>query len=92
MRKTKIVMTKHVYLGSTLLDRKKAKLCYINTDHFTIQIKTKYISKNVEKKTLQITSIYFVEDKTESILFFTKNRKRQIGTLDIQYGDVKINQ
>ena len=49
MRKTKIVMTKHVYLGLALLDRKKAKLCYINTDHFTIQIKTKYISKNVEK-------------------------------------------
>ena len=37
-------------------------------------------------------SIYFGEDKTRSILFSTKNRKRKIGTLDIHYGDVKIKQ
>ena len=37
-------------------------------------------------------SIHFGEDKTKSILFSTKNRKRKIGTLDIQYGDVKIKQ
>ena len=37
-------------------------------------------------------SIHFGEDKTRSILFSTKNRKREIGTLDIQYGDVKIKQ
>ena len=37
-------------------------------------------------------SIYFGENKTKSILFSTKNRKREIGTLDIQYGDVKIKQ
>ena len=30
--------------------------------------------------------------KTKSILFFNKNRKRKIGILDIQYGDVKIKQ
>ena len=35
-------------------------------------------------------SIHFGEDKTKPILFSTKNRKRTIGTLDIQYGDVKI--
>ena len=35
-------------------------------------------------------SIHFGEDKTKSILFSTKNRKRKIGTLDI-HGDVKIN-
>ena len=33
-----------------------------------------------------------VEDRTKSILFYTKNRKKKIGTLDIQYGDVKIKQ
>ena len=37
-------------------------------------------------------SIHFGEDKTKSILFSTKNRKRKIGTLDIQYGDVQIKQ
>ena len=37
-------------------------------------------------------SIHFGEDKTKSILFSTKNRKRKIGTLDIQYGDIKIKQ
>ena len=37
-------------------------------------------------------SIHFWEDKTKSILFSTKNRKRKIATLDIQYGDVKIKQ
>ena len=37
-------------------------------------------------------SIHFGEDKTKSILFSTKNRKKKIGTLDIQYGDVKIKQ
>ena len=37
-------------------------------------------------------SIDVGEDKTKSILFSTKNRKRKIGTLDIQYGDVKIKQ
>ena len=37
-------------------------------------------------------SIHFGEDKTKSILFSTKNRKRKIGTLHIQYGDVKIKQ
>ena len=37
-------------------------------------------------------SIHFGEDKTKSILFSTKNRKRKIGTLDIQYGAVKIKQ
>ena len=36
-------------------------------------------------------SIHFGEDKTKS-LFSTKNRKRKIGTVDIQYGDVKIKQ
>ena len=37
-------------------------------------------------------SIDVGEDKTKSILFSTKNIKRKIGTLDIQYGDVKIKQ
>ena len=37
-------------------------------------------------------SIHFGEDKTKSILFSTKNRKRKIGTLDTEYGDVKIKQ
>ena len=37
-------------------------------------------------------SIHFGEDKTKSILFSTKNRKRKIGTLNIQYGDIKIKQ
>ena len=35
-------------------------------------------------------SIHFGEDKTKSILFSTKNRKRKIGTLDIQYLDSGI--
>ena len=37
-------------------------------------------------------SIHFGVDKTKSILFSTKNRKRKIGTLNIQYGDIKIKQ
>ena len=37
-------------------------------------------------------SIHFGENRTQSILFSTKNRKRKIETLDIQYGDVKIKQ
>ena len=37
-------------------------------------------------------SIHFGEDKTKSILFSTKNRKRKIRTLGIQYGYVKIKQ
>ena len=37
-------------------------------------------------------SIHFGEDKTKSILFSTKNRKRKIGALNIQYGDVKMKQ
>ena len=37
-------------------------------------------------------SIHFGEAKTKSILFSTKNRKRKIGTLVIQYGDIKIKQ
>ena len=37
-------------------------------------------------------SIHFGKDKIKSMLFSTKNRKRKIGTLDIQYGDVKIKQ
>ena len=37
-------------------------------------------------------SIHFGEDKTKSILFSTKKRKRKTRTLDIQYGDVKIKQ
>ena len=36
--------------------------------------------------------IRFGEDKTKSILFSTKNRKRKIRTLGIQYGYVKIKQ
>ena len=38
------------------------------------------------------SSIHFGEDKTKSMLFSTKTRKRKIGTLDIQYGGVKIKQ
>ena len=37
-------------------------------------------------------SIHFEKDKTESILFPTKNRKKKIGILDIQYGEVKTKQ
>ena len=37
-------------------------------------------------------SIHFGEDKTKSILFSIKNRKRKIRVLDIQYGDVKTKQ
>ena len=37
-------------------------------------------------------SIYFGEDKTKSILFSTKSRKKKIGILDVQYGDIKIKQ
>ena len=36
--------------------------------------------------------IHFGENKTKSILSSTKNRKMEIGTLDIHYGDVKIKQ
>ena len=36
--------------------------------------------------------IHFGEDKTKSILFSTKNRKRKIGNLDEQFADAKIKQ
>ena len=37
-------------------------------------------------------SIQFGKDKNKSFLFSPKNRKRKIGTLDRQYGDIKIKQ
>ena len=37
-------------------------------------------------------SIQFGKDKTKYFLFSPKNRKRKIGTLDRQYGDIKIKQ
>ena len=37
-------------------------------------------------------SIDFGEDKTKTILHSSKNRKRKLGTLDIQYSGVKIKQ
>ena len=37
-------------------------------------------------------TIHFGKDKTKSILFSTKNWKRKIVPLDIEYGDVKIKQ
>ena len=37
-------------------------------------------------------SIHFVEDKPKSILFSTKNKKKKIGTLKINYGNVNIKQ
>ena len=37
-------------------------------------------------------SIQFGKHKTKSFLFSPKNRKRKIGTLDRQYGDIKIKQ
>ena len=37
-------------------------------------------------------SLYFVEDKTKSILFSPKHRSRTIGQIDISYKDVKIKQ
>ena len=37
-------------------------------------------------------SIHFGEDKTKSILFSTKNKKRKIGTLEIKYGNINIKQ
>ena len=37
-------------------------------------------------------SIHFGKYKTKSILSSTKNRKRKTGTLDIQYGHIKIKQ
>ena len=36
--------------------------------------------------------IHFGENKSKSILSSTKNRKREIGTLDMQYENVKIKQ
>ena len=37
-------------------------------------------------------SIHFGEDKTKSILFSTKNKKKKIGTLEIKYGNNNIKQ
>ena len=37
-------------------------------------------------------SMHFGKDETKSIFFSTKNWKRKIGPLDIEYGDVKIKQ
>ena len=37
-------------------------------------------------------SIHFGEDKTKSILFSTKNKKKKIGTLEIKYGNINIKQ
>ena len=35
---------------------------------------------------------HFGEDETKSILFFTKNKKKKIGTLEIKYGNINIKQ
>ena len=37
-------------------------------------------------------SIHFGKDKTKSILFSTKNKKKRIGTLEIKYGNINIKQ
>ena len=37
-------------------------------------------------------SIYFLDDKTISILFPLKNKKKKIGTLEIKYGNISIKQ
>ena len=37
-------------------------------------------------------STHFGEDKTKSILFFRKNKKRKIGTSEIRYGNINIKQ
>ena len=37
-------------------------------------------------------SIHFGEDKTKSIPFFTKNKMKKIGTLEIKYGSINIKQ
>ena len=37
-------------------------------------------------------SIHFGDDKTKSILFSTKNKKKKIGTLEIKYGNINIKQ
>ena len=37
-------------------------------------------------------SIHFREDKTKSIFFSTKNKKKKIGTLEIKYGNKNIKQ
>ena len=37
-------------------------------------------------------SIHFEENKTKSILYSVKNRKRKTGTLDMQCGGIKIKQ
>ena len=37
-------------------------------------------------------SIHFGEDKTKSILFSTKNKKKKIGTLEIKYVNINIKQ
>ena len=36
--------------------------------------------------------IHFRDDKTKSILFSTKNKKKRIGTLEIKYGNINIKQ
>ena len=37
-------------------------------------------------------SIHFGDDKTKSILFSTKNKKKKIGILEIKYGNINIKQ
>ena len=37
-------------------------------------------------------NIHFGEDKTKSILFFTKNKKKKTGILEIKYGNINIKQ
>ena len=37
-------------------------------------------------------SIHFGEDKSKSIFFSTKNKKKKIATLEIKYGNINIKQ
>ena len=37
-------------------------------------------------------SIHFRDDKTKSILFSTKNKKKKTGTLEIKYSSINIKQ
>ena len=46
---------------------------------------------NSDRRILQL-SIHFGEDKTKSIIFSTKNKKKKIGTLEIKYGNINIKQ
>ena len=62
---------------------------YLSSRKFHVNINDRY-STSVYLRRGVAHGLILGEDKTKSILFSTKNRKNNVRTLYINYGDIKI--